>query len=411
VKRHDAAIAFRAVGLAANALLFAIMSRRLPPEIFGRWIGIAAAFQVLVAIAEFGTPIGQQLAAGNGGRRAVSNGAAIIHSIGSAVLVSSVALVALTVFGFERIMVIAMVPWLVLTRLTGPLQADLAFVGRSVFVTAADAGSRLVTAAVLLVVPADPRWASLALAVAPAIVLAITLRPVPIERPSGEDLRRLVAKSWAPAGGQVIAAVHGRNDQVIIASSRHRLDLPSYAAAYRLFDAVVTVAGAASLGVIGELDRHGDVRQFVRGQLRRGAFIGVIAGLAMAITGPFVVAGLLGSFSLVGTVSAWILAVAAVPAVVNCFAARMAFGLHLGRRLTCAQIPTLCGNLAANALLIQRYGVLAAASTTLVFEVVGLIASLAVLRSGLVARIIGAQGRAEVSRSAPVEPWMHAGSS
>lgn len=380
----------RLLGMVAQAAAFAVLARRFDDAAFAPWLAAVALLQIAAVVAEFGLPISQQVVrTGTGHGDTVIGPAFLLVSLAGASTAAVVVGIGPWV-GVERPVLIDLLPWFAATRLQVPGFADALFGGRW---TRAVCGDLIGKAACVVLCAALP-WrgastANFAFFAGAGLTLVLTL---PARRRAGRvgSLGRRTVQlgraSLAPGLAQAMSAVHGRNDQVVLGRSVHHPELPGYSAAYRLFEAGVAVAGAAAGTLIGDLSRvpERERRRFVRARLRQGAFLGAGAALGLAVLGPTAVGLLLGRHDPAAVRSAFALAPAVGLAVLNGFAARCVYALGGGSILVRRQVGAVLGNLSANVVVIPLGGAVAAAGTTLAFEVIWTLVSLSVLRSLLI---------------------------
>jgi O-antigen/teichoic acid export membrane protein len=378
----------RVVSLCLQTACFALLARQLDQSQFVSWISAVALLQLIGAIAEFGLPIGAQIAL-NGDSSAESH-AAIVRSARRvcwtlAVSGALIAILAAPLFEIDIRSIVALLPWFLATR----LQTVGVFVrlglGQWRRVAFGDAIGRLLSLVLLASVSASVESASEALFFGAFVTLLVSW-PSRTRRPDSQvmhsAMRSLLRASVAPGLAQSSAMIHGRNDQLILARTVHSAELPAYASGYRVFEAAVAISTAAFgtlLGNLGRLPRL-EVHAYYRKKLPQVVAISVGIAGALIILGPIGAAALIGEWNPSASRSASVLGAAAGLAFLNGFVARFAFALGVGPQMARRQALVLLGNLVANLVFIPRGGITVAAATTLIFELVGVLVSLGVVR-------------------------------
>lgn len=206
------------------------------------------------------------------------------------------------------------------------------------------------------------------------LAMSLTLNPKP-----SEGMRR----GTVPVDGWLLIAnladqVTSSADTLLLASLRSTREAGVYAAIYRIPNAWVNLIGLTALGLLPETSRrlrhgHGDLRAMRRHASRTGFLAGLLV-LASIPPSLLIVPSLFGSEYLPGRPALTILLMATA---VNAVAAPLhPIYLALGndRRQASASVVAAMTSFVCNLALVPLFGMVAAASTTLVAEVILLIA-------------------------------------
>jgi O-antigen/teichoic acid export membrane protein len=381
-------VAAKVVSLLLQVGHLAILARTLDRPTFGAFAAGLALVTIVGAVAEMGLLNATMLSLSGAGDRALtmrSSRAATVRVVGLATVVV-VALGVALLRGDARLAALALVPWLVLSRVDVPLVAYQQVRFAAGRLAAAEVGSRLllVVAAVPIAV-AGSGWsrqvvllvvaAGYALSELPS--LAILAKGAPWRGRADRAATRELARRALPLGlTNASSLVHARGDQVLLDTFGRRSSLAAYALAYRVNDAVLALAHAAGLVTFPALAQAGPSDRVRLG--RRIVALGCVAGLAAAAASffmaPAVVGWLGGGRYDDAQLLVRLLAAALAASVANLPVAQLAIVGGRTAQLLTISVGAVVLNLALNVALIPSFGARGSAVATVVTETAGLVA-------------------------------------
>jgi O-antigen/teichoic acid export membrane protein len=297
-----------------------------------------------------------------------------------------VVLAAALLRGDARVAALALVPWLVLSRIDVPFVAyqQVRFAARRL--AAAEVTSRLVllVAAVPIAVAASD-WsirtvllvvgAGYALSELPS--LAILTSGVSWRGPADRRATRALARRALPLGlTNASSLVHARGDQVLLDTFGRRSSLAAYALAYRVNDAVLALAHAAGLMTFPALAQADPATRARLGRrfVTLGCAAGLTIGTASFLVAPTAVDWLGGGRYDDARVLVRLLAAALAASVANLPVAQLAIVCGRTGRLLMISLVGVAVNLALNVALIPSFGARGSAVATVATETAGLVA-------------------------------------
>jgi O-antigen/teichoic acid export membrane protein len=373
MKKTGALVGARGLAMLCQAVLFGLLARQLSGEVMGRWLAALAVVQVVSSILDFGTTISAQRLLADSDRHSRMDALTGLRLLALASLpVGTLIFVLAASLGMSAHDLVVLYPMFFFARVLAPFTADASASGRFAALAAADLAFRVAPPVLVALRLAEPRSGAAIGSIIGGIAAVAFLR-----RRSGPRLAR--SFRWTPArtvlknGGRfglisTSSLLHGRNDQLILAASGYSSGLPSYAAAYRLFDATVALASGALATVLGDLHRLSDPAAWVRRAVRTYAFLGVGLTAALAAVSPLVPLVLLGRHDHAAVICALILAPSAGFGLVNGLLARIALFVRADTALLHLAGCLMISNLTLNALLLPVWGIRGAAATTTLFE-------------------------------------------
>lgn len=365
----------------------ALTARALGTSDFGAFAAGWALVSVAAALGDFALPTRVILSLAQNERRVVEASA-----VAAVCTTSTLALVGVTTFALlglqtdARITALVLLPWMLAGRLRvlgqAFRQSDFA-VGS---IARADLAVRLfpVVGALCALAFADSFTTSVIL-----ISVGLTIGEL-----TGAVMlwRRLPVLGTARSGIEMLAAnrdlgltsasgvAHSRVDQVLFGSFRAEAAGGLYAFAYRIVDAalaLVVSAAGVMLPVLAEASS--DVRAtLVRAQTAAAALLGIALSVPLVIAAPAVLTLLGGDGFEDATPTVRLLAIVLVVSIANMPVSQFVIVEGGTSTLLRLSVVTLGINIAANLIMIPRYGATGAAITTLFTETLGFLAVAAV---------------------------------
>jgi O-antigen/teichoic acid export membrane protein len=380
-------VASKAGSLLLQVAQLAVLARSLERFEFGAFAAAFALVAIVGAVAEAGLLNATVLSLADepeGSGVLPASRAATVRVVAVAIAVVLV-LAVLLLHGDARVAALALVPWLVLSRIDVPLVAHHQARYGAGRLAAAELTSRfvLLLAAVPVAVLAGS-WTPAAVlvligagyAVSELPSLAILIHRAPWRGRADPAVTRRLARRAVPLGlTNATSLIHARGDQVLLESFGRRSALAAYSLAYRVNDAVLALVHAAGMVSFPALAQSAPVDRARLG--RRISFWGCMAGLAIglgaALVGPALVVWLGGSQYADAGPLVRLLAVALAASVANLPLAQIVIVAGRTTHLLVASIAAVGVNVALNVALIPAFGARGSAAATIATEMGGLV--------------------------------------
>lgn len=380
-----AVFALRLLGAAVGMVVLALLTRHLGPDRFGELSLIFTVAVVASRVSELGTThvVAAEMAARPERRRELAAGLAVVRfAAGAVVAIAGTALLAVVLdgpaAGWAALGVMATVP---LAGVTGLVVLASARLRPQVDAALSLGQSALWLACVVAAVALDWPFTAYGLAflacglTQAAAAWAVVVRSEP---PAWSRWRlaagRVLARSWPMALAMVLATLSARLDAVLLFELRGAAEAGFFSAAYRFLDVFQLLPLALLAVLVPLLARRWELgdRPGVEEIFRLGSTVAVVLGCAAAavvvVAGQPAAEALFGAdFATAGDVLV-VLGLAA-PALATGYVASAAL-VAIGRVRTVGLVAlgALGATLAADLLLIPRWGAAGAAWATLAVE-------------------------------------------
>jgi O-antigen/teichoic acid export membrane protein len=385
-------VASKGAALLLQVVQLAILARALDRPLFGSFAAGFALVTIVGAIAEAGLLNATVLSLADDpepARVLPAARAATVRVVGVAALVA-IGLGLVVLRGDARAAALALVPWLVLSRIDMPLIAhhQARFGGGRLAVAEVTSRALLVASAVPVALVAST-WSPLAVlaligagfAASEVPSLLILAAGAPWRgRPEALATRRLARRALPLGITNAGSLVHARGDQVMLDALGRRSGLAAYALAYRVNDAVLALvhaAGMVSFPALAQVDETQRAR-LGRRLIGLGCALGLAIGAGALVVGPTLVVWLGGAKYDDAGPLVRMLAAALGASVANLPVAQLVIVAGRVTRLLWLTLAAVVVNLLLNAALIPGFGARGSAAATITTETLGLLCVAAV---------------------------------